>query len=98
MTPEIIYVKKDDLYPLFGLAKDGKAYVRDDLPGIVKEFVREHEIYHLNDCRTDAWCWRELRANLYAACKHPLGFLATSIMSIAPYRLAYYWQRIKKHA
>ena len=26
--------------------------------------------------------------------KHPIGFMACVLMSLAPYRLKYYWQRI----
>ena len=94
---EIKYVPKKEIYPAFGFCDSTGIKVRDDLPGIVKEFVLEHETYHYKDIKHDAWYFRELRANSYAAYKHPLGFVATLIMSLAPYRLAYYWQRIKKH-
>jgi hypothetical protein len=91
--PEIICQTKKELYPRFGYASEQVAYVRGDLPNCVRKFVTEHELYHLRD---DAkwWVWREIKANIAGALKHPLGFLGCVLMSLAPYRLRYYWKRI----
>ena len=93
--PEILYVSKDQLYPKFGYALPSKqiAYVRDDLPRSVKAFVTAHEVYHLRD-QASWWVWREVKANIAGALNHPVGFLVCVVMSLAPYRLRYYWQRI----
>jgi hypothetical protein len=91
----IIYVPKEKLYPRFGYAllTTQIAYVREDLPACVKKFVTVHERYHLRD-NAQWWVWREIRANIAGALKHPIGFMICVLMSLAPYRLKYYWQRI----
>lgn len=93
--PEIIYQTKKELYPLFGYALPSEqiVYVRGDLPNSVRKFVTAHELYHLRD-EAKWWVWREIKANFAGACKHPLGFIVCVIMSLAPYRLKYYWKRI----
>ena len=93
--PEVFYCSKDQLYPKFGYALPSKqvAYVRDDLPEFVKEFVTAHELYHLRD-KAKWWVWREIKANTAGAFKHPMGFVICVLMSLAPYRLWYYWKRI----
>jgi len=92
---EVLYCSKDQLYPRFGYALPSKqvVYVRDDLPQQVKEFVTSHELYHLRD-NAKWWVWREIKANTAAAFKHPMGFAFCVVMSLAPYRLRYYWNRI----
>jgi hypothetical protein len=94
--PEVIYQTRDDLYPRFGLALPDKqvVYVRGDLPGSVKRFVIGHELYHLSD-KAGWWIWREAKASVHAAFRHPIGFVACVLMSLAPYRLRYYGQRIR---
>ena len=94
--PEVIYRTKEELYPKFGYALPEKqqAYVRDDLPRCVKKFVISHELYHLAD-NTRWWVWKEVKANMHGAVRHPFGFVACLLMSLAPYRLRYYLQRIK---
>jgi hypothetical protein len=93
--PQIIYVPRVKLYPRFGYAQPAKqiAYVREDLPDCVKKFVTVHERYHLED-NAKWWVWREIRADIAGALKHPMGFMVCVLMSLAPYRLKYYWQRI----
>ncbi len=93
----IIYVSKNTLYPRFGVAypQRGVAFVRNDLPGPAMKFVADHEQYHLKD-KSRWWVWREIKANACGAWKHPLGFVVCVIMSLAPYRLKYYWQRMKQ--
>jgi len=95
--PEVIYRTRNDLHPRFGLAlpDKGQVNVREDLPGCVKRFVTTHELYHLKD-KAQWWLWREVKANLHAAIRHPVGFVACVAMSLAPYRLRYYGQRIRK--
>ena len=96
--PHITYVSREKLYPRFGYALPAKqiAYVREDLPGCVRKFVTVHELFHLGD-NAKWWVWREIRANIAGALKHPIGFMLCVLMSLAPYRLKYYWQRIKRH-
>ena len=93
--PEILYVSKDQLHPRFGCAVPSKqiAYVRDDLPRCVRKFVTAHELCHLRD-EAKWWVWREVKANIAGALKHPVGFVVCVLMSLAPYRLRYYWKRI----
>ena len=93
--PQITYVPREKLYPRFGYALPARqiAYVREDLPNPVKKFVTVHERYHLGD-HAKWWVWREIRANIAGALKHPIGFMVCVLMSLAPYRLRYYWQRI----
>jgi hypothetical protein len=94
--PEVIYQTRDDLYPRFGLALPEKqqVYVREDLPGCVKRFVISHELYHLVD-KAQWSVWREIKASAHAAMRNPIGFIACVLMSLAPYRLRYYGQRIR---
>ena len=96
--PKIVYLPREKLYPRFGYAQTARqiAYVREDLPGCVKKFVTAHERYHLGD-RAKWWVWREIRANIAGALKHPIGFMVCVLMSLAPYRLKYYWQRMKRN-
>jgi hypothetical protein len=92
---EIMYQSKEDLFPKFGYAsRDRKtAYVREDLPACVKDFVALHELYHLKD-KSTWWIWREIKANAHGALHRPLGFLLCVLMSLQPYRLRYYWDRL----
>ena len=96
--PHITYLPREKLYPRFGYALPAKqiAYVREDLPGCVKRFVTVHERYHLAD-NAQWWIWREIRANMVAALKHPVGFLVCVLLSLTLYRLKYYWQRMKRN-
>jgi len=95
--PQIKYVKKESIYPAFGKAymKAQIATVRDDLPTIVKKFVLEHELYHLRDS-AKWWVWREIKANLYGAWKHPFGFIYCCLLSLSWDRLRFYHSRFKK--
>jgi hypothetical protein len=92
---KVLYCTKEQLYPRYGYAVRSKKvfYVRDDLPGFVKEFVTAHELYHLRD-KAMWWVWREIKANTVGALKHPVGFVICALMSLAPYRLWYYWKRV----
>jgi hypothetical protein len=94
--PEVTYQTRADLYPRFGLALPDKqqVYVRDDLPGCVKRFVMSHELYHLKD-KAEWWVFKEVKANIHAAIRHPIGFIACVLLSLAPYRLRYYGTRIR---
>jgi len=91
----VIYQDRETLYPAFGRADvpTQTVYVRDDLPDPVKRFVQAHEEYHLRD-RAKWWIWREVKANLYGAWKHPWGFVICAVMSLSPVRLWFYWGRI----
>ena len=92
---EIINLSKEKLHPRFGYAVPSKqvAYVRGDLPNCVRKFVTVHELYHLKD-KFRWWVWREIKANTAGTIKHPIGFMVCVLMSLAPYRLWYYWRRI----
>jgi len=91
----IKYVHKQCIYPYFGYAKDGVAYVREDLPESVQEFVKEHELYHLQD-RSKNVLWRELKANWAGFKKHPIGALRCVWMSLSLTRLKLYLERIEE--
>lgn len=96
----IMYIKrlveKKALFPKFGHAdvQNQIAYVRADLPESVKKFVFAHEIYHLSD-KAKWWVWREIKANIAGAIKHPIGFIYCVIKSLAWYRLKFYYRRFK---
>ena len=92
---EIVYRTKKDLYPKFGCAAVDRqtAYVREDLPAWVKDFVALHELYHLKD-RSRWWIWREIKANAHGAFRHPVGFIICVLMSLQPYRLRFYWKKL----
>jgi hypothetical protein len=90
----IQYVAKEVLYPKFGDYGKGEIRVRADLPKCVREFVSEHEVYHSADT-AKFWLWREIKANAFAAIKHPIGLIATAFMSLSPGRLKYYVSRFK---
>ena len=97
MKAKVKYVSKEKLQPAFGDIDEKKniAYVRKDLPLVVKKFVKEHELYHLKD-KSKNWIWREIKANIYGLFKRPFGFLLCVIMSLAPYRLRFYFERFRK--
>jgi hypothetical protein len=92
----VIYRTKEELYPRCGLAQCDKqqVYVREDLPGCVERFVISHELYHLEN-KAQWWVWREIKATARGAMRHPIGFIACVLMSLAPYRMRYYGQRIR---
>lgn len=90
----VVYCKRDTLGPQFGRAvPPNTAMVRGDLPRCVRKFVEAHELYHLQDT-AKWWVWRELKANSHAAVRHPAGAVGCVFMSLATYRLKYYWKRI----
>ncbi len=102
-NPNVNYVSKFKLYPAFGeaLEKNQKINIRKDLPKCVQRFVLEHEKYHLKDWRNLVkkskkynWIFGEIKANIYAAIKHPLGFFICTLMSLSPYRIKFYIERI----
>ncbi len=95
--PIIKYVSKNELYPAFGEADVKKqiAYVRKDLPNLVRDFVKDHELYHLND-KSKNWVWRETKAGIFSGIRHPIGLIVTILISLHPDRLKLYVQRIKK--
>ena len=93
--PEVVYRSKAEMDPRFGFAipELQKVYVRGDLPACVRQFVVMHECYHLSD-DTSWWVWRELKANMHAAIRFPIGFMGCLLMSTAPRRLCYYFKRM----
>jgi len=93
---EIIGVSKEKLGARFGYALPSRqvAFVREDLPRSVRAFVTEHELYHLRH-GARWWVWREVKASGAGALRHPLGFVACVLMSLRPYRLKHYVERIR---
>jgi len=91
-----MYKTRDELYPRFGFALPDSqlAHVREDLPECVKLFVISHELYPLND-KAQWWARREIKANANSAVRHLIGFVACVLMSLAPYRLRYYRERVR---
>ena len=90
-------VKKEQIYPLFGMAdkKNRVAMIREDLSKSEKRFIQAHEVSHcIEDQLMDKnRVHREIIANLTAGVIHPIGFiriLFKSIFSIA--RLKMYWR------
>ena len=102
---KITYVSKSKLYPSFGEANESppRIRVRKDLPVAVKKFVLEHEKYHIRDWQRLAkenkkyyWIWGEIKASVYGSFKHPFGSLICGIMSLQPYRIKFYFKRLKR--
>lgn len=94
----VIYVPKKEIAPAFGWAnrRTQTAYVRADLPLSIRNFVAAHELYHLRD---DAiwWVWREIKANVYAFFRHPIGGIGCIAMSLFSLeRLKMYWKRFRE--
>jgi hypothetical protein len=97
MEPPVIQcVDKEEIYPAFGYADSdlNLIRIRADLPLSVKNFILKHETYHLTD-GAEWWVWREIKANLYGARKHPIGFIRCAFLSLSPDRLKYYVKRFK---
>lgn len=92
----IQYVAKKELFPAFGKANKvlDIVYIRSDLPKIVQEFVKDHELYHIQD-DSKWWVEAEIKANFNAALKHPIGFIVCVLMSMAPDRIKFYWNRFR---
>lgn len=86
-------VPKSKIYPAFGMYHyDTRiAEIRDDLPKLAQLFIIEHERGHSND-------HGEIMSTLVAMVDYPIGFIITVLMSLLPYRLAYYWRRITLEA
>ncbi len=101
MQRDTILVLKSKIYPAFGMFyDDGRPNeIRDDLPRAMVAFIYEHEQYHVNDpdIATEGMVMKELKANIHAARIHPWGAFLTILWSLAPYRLAYYWRRLKEN-
>lgn len=97
MSLEINIVSKDKIYPAFGYAFPEKEliYIRVDLPYNLYKFVLSHEKYHITD-KAKFWLWREIKANVVAAYKYPIGFIECLIMSLTYDRFKYYVKRIIK--
>lgn len=61
----VIYVPREEIYPLFGYASGHDAVVRDDLSPTIRRFVKAHELYHCRDTASwGGWIGREIRANV----------------------------------
>ena len=44
--------------------------------------------------RAKWWVWREVKANMAGALRHPVGFMLCVVLSSAPARLGYYYKRL----
>ncbi len=95
---KVKYVSRKKLYPAFGYAdiKKDVAYVRKDLPKLVKKFIKTHELFHLRHKKPRNWFWEEIKANAYSGIRHPLGLIVTIIMSLRIDRIRLYIDRFKK--
>ena len=97
MDIKIKWVEKHVIYPAFGYALplERVVYIRKDLPKMTHKFVLTHEKYHVDD-GAKWWVWREIKANAYAAVRHPIGFLRIVWMSVSSFdRWVMYFKRIK---
>jgi hypothetical protein len=94
---QVHYVNKPALFPAFGKADLERqiAYVRNDLPKVVQEFVTAHELYHLTD-KSEWWIWREVKASVCVDWKHWWGFFLCAIMSLTLERLRFYATRFRR--
>jgi len=97
MAATVQYVPKEKIYPYLGYAwpSIGVAFVREDLPGMVKEFVEAHERRHLIQRRDRHWIWLELDATIFLDWKLLPGFMAAFCMSMTPARLRLLWRRLR---
>ena len=97
MKAKIKYVSKKKLYPAFGYADVNKkiVYIRKDLPKLVQKFVRTHELFHARHNKPRKWFWEEVKANIYAGIRHPIGLITTILMSLQPSRIKLYIDRFK---
>lgn len=83
VTYEVIFVPPEFLpHPAaWGCAYHGEhkvAHVRNDLTGIVRRFVIQHELYHLRDTHTwGGTVGAELRANFVPGLSDPIGFIVS---------------------
>jgi len=79
-----------------GSGRTGAVYVSEGLPKLVEEFVIDHERYHIIEREQNIYL-RELKANIYSAKKHILGFLLTTLLTLTnPQRIALYNKRVIK--
>lgn len=75
MEPYKVYkVDADQLKGYYGMAfpESRTIWLLASLPQEIVPFVLAHEKYHLDD-KAKYWIWREIKANLYAAHRHPIG-------------------------
>ena len=89
--------EKEELYPKFGqaLRNPDIILVRSDLPRWVMISTIVHELYHVLDTKAKLTWWREIRAILAQLFIPFIGGLGVIIMSLSPYRLKFYIERIK---
>lgn len=105
------YTIEDNIYHVFFVSADslpcgawghaykfrGHAKVLDTLPKRVKDFVTQHELYHLRDKHTWGGVFgSELRANIIPGFSDPFGLIATIWATITnKERILFYLDRIK---
>jgi hypothetical protein len=82
----------------FGVAFPGPekpfACVREDLPPLAHEWLEEHELFHLRDRATWGGTFgMELRANLAATLRHPLGAVVAFLQALREGRIQKYVKR-----
>ena len=93
----IEYVSKEEIYPKFGYyCSRGTIKIRKDLPKCAQDFLLHHELAHQDDIiDNESFIEKELESNWRGFIRHPIGAIVIMFMSLAPYRLKYYWQRFK---
>jgi len=93
-------VGKFELGPLFGNAhvikskhgQIGKIKIREGLPPSIRRFIEEHEKYHIKDWESkSSWIMSEMKANMAAGLKEPVGFLHTTYLTISDSRRRNYY-------
>lgn len=91
----VYYTSKDDLAPRFGEQSGRTVRVREDLSLRVKRFVRRHEMEHIYDKGGRGGdIGEEIRVNLRAGLKDPIGLVATIYATLADKeRRKFYWDR-----
>jgi|SaaInlV_200m_DNA_4_1039719.scaffolds.fasta_scaffold32279_2 hypothetical protein len=77
----------------------GRAYVLESLPDLIKDHIKVHEQYHLDDDIMDGYWKRELRANMHSFKKKPIGGIAAILLSLITIsRWKFYIRMIKRSA
>jgi len=91
------YVTKKEIYPLFSNSDVKKKiiFIRKDLSKISKEFL---EVYELNYMKSKYkhWFCKLITSGIKSFFKKPLGAIWTLILSLHPYRIKFYIQKVIK--
>lgn len=100
---KVKYVPKSELYPYFGQVntKTRTIKISRDLSKLERKFVLSHEIHHiLNSNKLEKankyyLIIAEIKANMYGAVRHPIGFLILNIKNFNLSRFKLWWKRFR---